>query len=494
LLRPGARTLQSGQHAPRRETPHVTPRVHFVSLGCPKNRVDSEQMVARVRAAGMEPVPEPEDADAIVVHTCGFIGDAKAESIDTILEMAQYKERGPCRALVVTGCLVQRHAAELQAEIPEIDALLGTASFLDAAEVIAARLQAPSHSAPHVDVRAPGQELTSQQDCGLPRALGDHGGSAYLKIAEGCDRACAFCIIPALRGAQRSLSLDALVDEATVLVRQGVVELNLIAQDLTAYGRDLDPPRDLVNLLEALDAIEGLRWIRLLYAYPQGVTPRLRRFVASARRVLPYLDVPVQHASTAVLRRMKRGSGGAALRRHLQQLRAQVPGLALRTTLLTGFPGETDADHAELVQFVRDTGFDRLGVFAYSDEEGTAAFRMRDKVPGRVARQRQRALLRVQGRVSRQRLRALRGGVHEAIVEGLHPESELLVVGRLWNQAPEIDGQTILSSAQPLSRGQLVRVRVVDSHDYDLVAEVLDDDDPALPAPFATRPRPARRT
>jgi len=467
------------------------PRVHFVALGCPKNRVDSEQMAALTRDRGLQPVAEPEDADAIVVHTCGFIAEAKEESVETILEMAQHK-RGRCRALVVTGCLVQRHADELAAALPEVDALLGTTVYGRVAEVIEEILarrpdpraaRTPTVAAPAPTPRDPADLV------GAGRELGDHGGQAYLKIAEGCDRSCAFCVIPALRGPQRSRPLAELVEEARGLADAGVRELNLIAQELTGYGRDLEPRSSLVELLQALDEIEGLRWIRCLYAYPQGVTRPLRRALARSRKVLPYLDVPIQHASDGVLRRMRRGKGGEVLGQRLARLWAEVPGLVLRTTLLVGFPGESEADFAALERFVEETSFDRLGVFPYSDEAGTAAARMRNKVPRKLAQKRERALMRRQARISRRRLKQMVGTVHEAIVEGLHPESELLVVGRLWTQAPEIDGITYLSSEQPLSRGQVVKARVVESHDHDLVAEVLEPDDPTPAAPFATRGR-----
>jgi len=430
-------------------------------------------------------VAEPEDADAIVINTCGFIGDAKEESVQTILEMAEHK-RGRCRALLVTGFLAQRHAPELELELAEVDALLGTSTYGRVAEVLQGLLgdddPARLVSAPAPTPRDPASLR------GVGRVLGDHGGHAYLKIAEGCDRACAFCIIPTLRGPQRSRPVSELVDEARGLVDAGVRELTLIAQELTGFGRDLDRRASLVELLDALEAVEGLRWIRCLYAYPQGVTKALRQMLARSRKVLPYLDVPVQHASSAVLRRMRRGSGGEALVQRLSRLRDEIPHLVLRTTLLVGFPGEREEDVAELERLVDEVGFDHLGVFAYSDEEGTAAARMRNKVAPAEAKRRARMLMQRQRRSSRRRLKRLRGTVHEAIVEGLHPESDLLVVGRLWSQAAEIDGHTILSSPRPLSRGELVKARVTDSHDYDLVAEVLDPDDATLAAPFGKRP------
>lgn len=475
----------------------MRPRVHFVSLGCPKNRVDSERMAFRVQQAGMQVVADPADAEAIVVHTCGFIRDAAQESVDTILDMAQFKTQGRCRTLLVSGCLSQRFGAELGAGLPEIDVLLGTGSALDVATRLRehfAQLRTEQRPAQRVDVRDPnsmdldvGLRQQAGAACTLDRLLDDHGGSAYLKISEGCDRHCAFCLIPGLRGRQRSRPIADLVAEAQALVAAGVVEINLIAQDLSAYGSDLQPRADLPSLLKALDQVEGLRWLRCLYAYPQGVTKPLRQVLAQGQRLLPYLDLPLQHASTTVLRRMRRGSGGLALRGRLHRLRDEVPGLIMRTTFLTGFPGESEADFAELQSLVKDFGFDRIGVFAYADEEGSASYKMRDKVPETTANKRRRGLMQAQRRISKKRLKALRGTIHEAIVEGLHPESDLLVVGRLWSQAPEVDGMTYLSSPHPLKRGQIVKVRVVDSHDYDLVAEVLEPGDSSPAAPFSAR-------
>lgn len=461
-------------------------RVHFVSLGCPKNRVDSEQMAFRVKQAGMQVVADPAEAEAIVVHTCGFIQDAAQESIDTIIEMAEYKKTAQCKSLVVSGCLSQRFAADLGAGLPEVDALLGTSSYLQIAQTIKETLARPQGEQ-SLEVLDPNQTIIDplQAACTLDRELDEHGGSAYLKISEGCDRHCAFCLIPSLRGRQRSRSMADIVAEAEALVRAGVVEINLIAQDLTAYGTDLQPRSDLPTLLRVLDQIEGLRWLRCLYAYPQGVSADFRKLMARGQRLLPYLDVPVQHASTHVLRRMRRGSGGPALRQRLDRLRAEIPELVVRTTLLTGFPGESEADFAQLLELVQSFGFDRLGVFAYADEEGTASEKMHHKLPSSVVNKRQKKLMQTQKRVSKKRLHSLIGTVHEAIVEGLHPESDLLVVGRLWSQAPEVDGMTYLSSPRSLTRGDMVKVRIVESHDYDLVAEVLEPEDQSPAAPFA---------
>ncbi|MBN2361679.1 MAG: MiaB/RimO family radical SAM methylthiotransferase, partial [Deltaproteobacteria bacterium] len=386
------------------------PSVHFVALGCPKNRVEVEQMAALVRARGLKPTPDAAAADAIVVHTCGFIAAATAESIATIVELAQHRRRGRCRALVVSGCLAQRSSAELASAIPEIDALLGTTTFHTAADVIGHLLRRRRGSPPHVDIAAasaPVPPPMTAADRVLMRDLSDAGGSAYLKIAEGCDRRCAFCIIPRLRGPQRSRPLADLLAEARALAAAGVVELTLVAQDLTSWGRDLRPRRRLPELLAGLDAVAGLRWVRCLYAYPQGVGRPLLDALASGRRLLPYLDLPIQHASSALLRRMRRGGDGAALQRRLLDLRARVPELVLRTTVLVGFPGETARDLAALGRLVDAIGFDRLGAFIYSDEPDAPAHAMRGKVPARLARQRAAAIMRQQRAISRRRLRLL---------------------------------------------------------------------------------------
>jgi ribosomal protein S12 methylthiotransferase len=471
-------------------------RVHFLSLGCPKNRVDAEHMLGLVRGDGHEIVASAEEADTIVVNTCAFIGEAKVESVNAILEMAEIKRDGGQR-LVVSGCLAQRYVGDLEGELPEVDHFLGTADYAAITELLdeggAQRARPPAEQdgsfVPLSSLRrareahehgqqAPRNLVSSELEyvagAGTPRVNSMPRFTAYLKIAEGCDNACAFCIIPTLRGKQRSRPIEDLVAEARALAAEGVVELNLIAQDLTGYGHDLDGRPKLHELLAALDEVEGLRWIRCMYAYPRTLTDALLAQLDEGRAVLPYLDIPTQHGSDRMLRRMKRGRDQRRLTSLLLGVRERVRNAVLRSTVIVGFPGEEDEDFQKLVDFVQSVRFERLGVFKYSDEEGTSAFELDGKVPYKA---------------HKEKLRELVGTVHEAIVEGPSEEHEYLVVGRLWSQAPEIDGITYLSSTRPLRAGEIVHVRVTDSHDYDLVAEVLEEGDPDERAsvPFLVR-------
>ena len=474
-------------------------KVHFVSLGCPKNRVDAEHMLGVSVEGGHSVVQDPAEADAIVINTCSFIGEAKKESIEAILEMGQVKARTGAR-LVVSGCMAQRYAGELVRELPEVDAFLGTSDYMRIGEVLgppvapkkrsASLLKVlPDDAAPLPEKVLVSDELTFVAGCELPRVNSMPRYTAYLKIAEGCDNACAFCIIPQLRGAQRSRPIADLVKEATRLAKDGVVELNLIAQDLTGYGHDLPTRPTLAALLEALAKVPGLRWVRCMYMYPRTLSDELLRVLDTGKNTLPYLDIPTQHGSDRMLRRMKRGKDQKRLTELLVGVRAKVRHAVLRSTLIVGFPGETDEDFQALVDFVAAVRFERLGVFKYSDEEGTAAFKLEDKVPGRVMRSRYDKVMRRQRRIHEEQARALIGTVHEAIVEGVSEEHELVVKGRLWSQAPEIDGVTYLSSARSLSAGQIVPVVITDVKDYDVVAEVLDEDDERIAqcAPFAGR-------
>lgn len=483
-------------------------RVHFVSLGCPKNRVDAEHMLGLSVAAGHELVPAPEDADTIVVNTCAFIGEAKVESVNTILEMAELKQKTG-QKLIVSGCLAQRYVAELEQEMPEVDHFVGTSDFRAITNLLAAHSaeEAPPGSAfvplsqlvrrPAMPEEAAGPaarnwvtgDLEFVAGCDLPRVNSMPRYTAYLKIAEGCDNTCAFCIIPTLRGKQRSRPVDDLVAEARRLADEGVVELNLIAQDLTGYGHDLPGRPKLHELLEALTAVDGIRWVRCMYAYPRTLTPELLRVLDEGRNTLPYLDIPVQHGSDKMLRRMRRGRDQKRLGELLVGVRDRVRHAVLRSTVIVGFPGEDDDDFEKLVAFVEQVRFERLGVFKYSDEEGTRAFELDEKLPAKVKRSRFDKLMRRQRKIHRQKLGELVGQIHEAIVEGQSDEHELLVVGRLWSQAPEIDGIAYLSSPRPLRVGEIVHVRITEAHDYDVVAEVIENDDPewVQSRPFLTR-------
>ncbi|MFH0902992.1 MAG: 30S ribosomal protein S12 methylthiotransferase RimO [Pseudomonadota bacterium] len=451
-------------------------RLFAVSLGCPKNRVDTEVLLGLATREGHEVVSEPATADAIVVNTCGFIADAKKESIDTILEMAGFKAKGTCSLLIVTGCLVQRHAEELAAELPEVDFFLGVDEIGDIVDILAPSLgrihQQPRLVRPRVRVTASPCLLV---DASAPRLIPPGSATAFVKIAEGCDRPCAFCVIPQIRGRQRSRPIDDVVREAEALAGSGIREIILVAQDTTAYGSDSPSGAlELAKLLVRLDRARGLRWIRLLYAYPTEVTDELIDAIAGLSRVVKYLDVPLQHVDDRVLKAMRRGYSGAFARKLVDKLRARVPGLVLRTTFLVGHPGETTAAFERLRSFVAEAELDRVGVFAFSPEEGTASALLPDRIPAKVARQRSRALMRLQQGISRRRQQLLVGRTIEVLVEGVAEESELLLVGRSAGQAPEIDGVVYLTDGTA-APGEIVRARVTQAAEYDLVASISGD-------------------
>ena len=440
-------------------------RIHFVSLGCAKNRVDTEVMLGVGEEQGLEIVAEAEEADVIVVNTCGFIGPAKEESVRTILELGQLRQGGRCETLVVAGCLSQRYPEELAAEMPEVDHFLGTSDMLRLREVLGG-------GGPRMMVGDPANWLARADD---PRALGGARSSAFLKIAEGCARSCSFCAIPSIRGTQRSRPIDDLVAEARRLAQAGVVELCLVSQDTVAYGRDLPGRPTLASLCEALAQVPGVRWLRLHYLYPERLDERLIELLAEHPVVLPYVDMPLQHAADAMLRRMRRGHGGDRLRRLTDRLFEAIPDLVFRSAFIVGHPGETDAEFEELHRFVERTRFDHLGVFRYSHEEGTASYELGSPVQEAVAEERERALMTLQQQISRQKLEARVGTELEVLVEGISEESELLLEGRFWGQAPEVDGRVILANGEARP-GQIRRALVRDAGDYDLVADLLDED------------------
>jgi ribosomal protein S12 methylthiotransferase len=423
-------------------------------------------MVGTLVKGGFELVDDPNGADVIVVNTCSFIQPATEESIDTVLEMARFKEAGTCKKLVVTGCMVQRYGSSLEGELPEVDHFLGTGEYHRIADVLGAR-----------DGRAPRSFVDVPMyihDEFAPRLNSWSACSAYLKISEGCDHTCAFCIIPTLRGRLRSRSIPSLVAEATRLVGEGVREINLISQDSTAYGRDLKDGSDLGALTRALAAIDGLRWIRLHYAYPHGIPASFLRAMAEEPKMVPYIDIPLQHASGRMLKSMRRGVTREGQDRILARLREFVPDVTLRTTFIVGFPGETDEDFAELCDFVRAQRFDHVGVFTYFQEEGTPAAELPDQVDDEVKKERQDALMKLQASVSRDRLQKLVGTEVEVMIEGLSAESELLLRGRTARQAPDVDGQVYIINAPPGVRvGEFRRLRVQQAADYDLVGELV---------------------
>lgn len=441
-------------------------RVHFVSLGCPKNRVDTEVMLGVARDEGYEVTPDAEAADVIVVNTCGFIGEAKEESVDAILEAARLKE-GTGKRLVVTGCLSQRYQDDLAREMPEVDHFLGSSDALALGPILRGE-------GSRLGVTA---EPRWMYDQASPRLNSMPGYMAYVKIAEGCDRPCSFCIIPKLRGAQRSRSVASIRAEVEALCAAGVREINLVAQDLSNYGRDLEDGTTLAALVRALDPVPGLRWLRLHYLYPSAVTEDLIEAMASCERVVKYVDMPLQHIAEDLLRSMRRGYSARVVHEVLDKLRARMPGVVIRTTFIVGHPGETEEHFQELVAFVTAQRFDRVGVFTYSQEEGTVAALLPRRVPRPTAERRRRELMRAQRDVSRDAHHALVGRDLEVLVEGPSDESEYLLAGRWAGQARDIDGQVYLSfgpGSPDAAPGDFVRARVTHTADYDLAAEVVD--------------------
>ena len=452
----------------------MTKTLFLLSLGCPKNRVDSEVMLGSLLDEGYRLVDEPREAEVILINSCAFIGEAKQESIDAILEHAQLKETGRCKALVVAGCLTQRYADVLQQEMPEVDYFVGTSAYPRIAEIV--RGERDRAVIPDPDYIA---------DARTPRRNSMPRWTAYVKISEGCDNQCTFCIIPTLRGAQRSRPVADIVEEAHRLVQQGAVELNLVAQDLTAYGHDLPGRPKLHELLQALREVPA-RWIRLHYAYPRDFPDVLIDALASQPNLARYLDMPLQHIADPVLRRMKRGRDSAWVRGLVRKLRDRVPGLTFRTSFIVGFPGETEAQFQELCEFVEEMRFERVGVFQYSREEGTASHDLDGQLPARSKAARQKKLLGIQRKISKMHQQALVGRTLEVLIEGVSEETDLLLEGRWMGQAPEIDGKVYVNRGQA-APGQVVPVLVEQAGDYDLVGGIGGADGPAaaLDAPRA---------
>lgn len=465
--------------------------IHFVSLGCAKNRVDTEVMVGIADRERWQIVAEAADAEVIVVNTCGFIGEAKKESIDTILELAEYKRVGACQKLVVTGCLAQRYAADLASKLPEVDHLLGSSDMLKLERVLAG-------GADRVLVGNPADWVVGAQD---PRILTQSRASAWLKIAEGCNRTCAFCVIPQIRGKQRSRTADDIVAEAERLAQRGVLELNLVSQDTVAWGRDRSAEQrtTLASLVRRVADVPGVRWVRLFYMYPETLDDALIDLLAHHPRVVPYVDMPLQHASDAMLKRMRRGHGHDRQKRVVERLRSSIPRLTMRTAFIVGHPGETQEDFESLVSFVEWARFEHAVVFRYSDEETCAAHAMDGKVSPLVAANRARKLMGVQRRIAREKNRALLGEELEVLVEGSSEEHDFVMKGRHAGQAPEIDGGVYLSEGEA-HPGEMRRVRIVQASDWDLVGELLgeahrlEDTAAAASAPVRTNANgPAKR-
>jgi ribosomal protein S12 methylthiotransferase len=450
-------------------------KLGFVSLGCPKNLVDGEVMLGLARDAGHEITNDVDAAEVLVVNTCAFIDVAREESVNAILEMAQKKREGGCKRLIVTGCLAERYRDELKAEIPEIDAVLGTGEVPEIVGAVGAsplvfHRKAPGASQPEAPYVH--QAPTYLYDAATPRLQTTPKHYAYVKVAEGCDYTCAFCIIPTLRGKYRSRDEASIVAEAERLAASGVRELLLISQDTTFFGNDRGERGALARLLRRLNAVDGLTWIRLLYLYPTTIGDDVLQAMAECDKVCNYIDLPLQHASADVLRRMRRPGNREAYDKLLARIRRTVPNVTLRTTFIVGFPGETDRDFEELCAFVRDTGFDHVGVFTYSHEEGTRAFVMDDDVPADVKEARRDALMQLQQGLVEARQRARIGHDVQVMVDGPSPESELVLTGRLQGQAPDIDAMVYLSDCDPsaFALGDVVTARVTDARGYDLVA------------------------
>jgi ribosomal protein S12 methylthiotransferase len=452
-------------------------KIGFVSLGCPKNLVDSEVMMGQLRDHGYELTTDRETADVIVVNTCGFIQSAKEESINTILEMAELKDTARLKRLVVAGCLVERYRQDLLNQLPEIDAVLGTSEI----EKIVAAVDPAAVAAQDAAFVISNAWMTR----GLPTYLYDEDSPrlratpqhfAYVKIAEGCDHTCAFCAIPQMRGNYRSRRAGSILREAEQLAAAGVKELVLISQDSTQYGLDLGIKDGLADLLRGLARIEGIEWIRVMYTYPNSLSEATLAAMAEEPKVCNYLDMPLQHASAAVLKRMRRGGNRQLLEKLLSRARQFVPEITLRTTFIVGFPGETEEDFEELMQFIRDVEFDRVGVFTYSDEEGTHGYDLDDKVSPRVMRSRRAKLMREQARISKRRNKSLAGRRLRAMLEGISQETDLLLQARLESQAPEVDGHVLINdvpegfSAQP---GDFIEIEITEAHEYDLVARAV---------------------
>ncbi len=442
-------------------------KVSLISLGCPKNLVDSEVMLGHFPLDRYEITLDDSQADIIIINTCAFINDAKEESVDTILEVADYKETGNCKVLAVAGCLPQRYQNVLQEQLPEVDIFIGTAEGAQIVDLIEQQLD---HSDPLEKVGIPDYLYDHE----TPRVNSSPTYSSYIKIAEGCSNHCSYCIIPKLRGKLRSRSIDSVVAEANNLVAQGVTEIIIIAQDITDFGADRDDGATLVKLLKELVKVEGVVWIRLLYAYPEGVSPELIELIATEEKICKYLDLPLQHIDNHILGQMNRHLDEVQTRDLVQRLRERIPDLTLRTSFIVGFPGETIEQFDKLLKFVKEGHFERIGVFPYSKEEGTPAAKFADQVLARTKKSRLKKIMRAQARVSFEHNRSLLGHTEMVLVEGYSEETDLLLKGRSAKQAPDIDGHCLITAGQA-DVGEYVKFKITDSSEYDLIGEIVED-------------------
>ena len=439
-------------------------KILFISLGCDKNLVDSEVMLGILADRDFEMTDTEDDADIIIINTCCFINDAKEESINTILEMAEYKKTGPCKALIVTGCLAQRYKQEIVDEIPEVDAVIGTSKYDEIFDAVDQALKG-SH---FLDV----DDLDRHPSVPGKRILTTGGHYAHLKIAEGCDKHCTYCIIPKIRGNYRSVPMEQLLAEAASLAEQGVKELILVAQETTLYGVDLYGKKSLHILLQELAKIKGIRWIRILYCYPEEIYPELIETIKNEKKVCHYLDMPIQHASDAILKRMGRRTTKAQLKETVSLLRKEIPDIVLRTTLIAGFPGETQEQHEELMEFVDEMEFERLGVFAYSPEENTPAASMPDQIPEEIKEERRDAILELQQEIAFDKAADMVGRTLYAMIEGKVAD-EPAYVARTYADSPDIDGYVFVNTGEMLMSGDFVKVKITGSAEYDLIGELV---------------------
>ncbi|MCD8224501.1 MAG: 30S ribosomal protein S12 methylthiotransferase RimO [Clostridiales bacterium] len=437
-----------------------------ISLGCDKNLVDTEKMLGLLGRDGYSFTDDEQEADIILINTCCFINDAKEESINTILEMAERKKEGKCRALIVTGCLAQRYRQEILDEIPEVDAIVGTGSYDEIVSVIREALQGETVMRIDDVDRLPAVETGRMVTTG--------GHYAFLKIAEGCDKHCTYCIIPNLRGKYRSVPMEALLTEAQTLAEQGVRELILVAQETTLYGVDFGGRKLLPELLRRLAVIPGLRWIRLMYCYPEEITDELIAVIRTEKKICHYLDIPIQHASDRILRRMGRRATQEELRERIAKLRGEIPDIVLRTTMISGFPGETQEDHEELLDFVNEMEFNRLGVFTYSAEEDTPAATFPDQIPEEIKESRRGEIMELQQEIAFEKSESMIGRMLDVMIEGKVADEEAYV-GRSYMDAPGVDGLVFINSGGTYMSGDFVRVRVTGAADYDLIGEVCDE-------------------
>lgn len=464
--------IQNSENEVKRADSHETARpsiyrILFVSLGCDKNLVDSEQMISLLESSGFEFTDDENDADVIVINSCCFIGDAKQESIDTIISMAEHKKDGKLKGLIVTGCLAQRYSEEIRKELPEVDAIVGTTAFEEIVNVVRGVLTGKGY-----DVL---KDINAFAYADGHREITTGGHFDYLKIAEGCDKHCTYCIIPKVRGKYRSVPMEKLLSDAGELAARGVKELILVAQETTVYGTDIYGHKALPELLRKLCAIEGFRWIRVLYCYPEEIDDELISVIKSEPKLCHYLDLPIQHCNDRILKAMGRRTSKKDLVDIINKLRQEIPDISLRTTLISGFPGETDEEHAELVQFVKDMRFDRLGDFTYSKEEDTPAALFKDQVKAAVKKKRRDEIMRAQQAIAFENAAAMKGRTLDAIIEGRIPEDDVYV-GRTYRDAPNIDGFVFINGMKnDYMTGDFVKVLVTGSNEYDLLGKMEEE-------------------